>query len=287
LGAFGLRWRMISTGKRVKVAPENQIRALYLEIDADTATLSLNEPIIPRMFASNKTGNFPLGIKMRLVPEISNLSNTESRIKVERQRSRQANFVANLMAATTWEISSLDFHDTELDDRSLRDLMMDIPSTDYPHLTLFHSIDPSFKGDGHVVSFLPQMEDEAGAMITGLLTYLLFNGENNDRIKKFFTVSAVGRSATSHCDIARQCVISEYDTLVDNLDNAIMDKDYVFDTIDADRQAEGRINNALCPLPCIGCLSALSRCWQYSAPCHASGAFGFRIIELLAVLIKI
>jgi hypothetical protein len=227
----GLRWRMISTGRKGKVAAENQVRALHLEIDADPATFSLNEPIIREMFAANKTGNFPLGIKLRLVPETTSFSNPESKAKVGRLRNRQANFGANLMAATTWEISSLDFHDTELDDRSLRDLMMDIPSTDHPHLTLFHSIDPSFKGDGHVVSFLPQMEDEARATITGLLTYLLFNNENNDRIKKFFTVSAVERAASSHWDSARQCVISEYDTLVDKLDDETMDQEYVFDNI--------------------------------------------------------
>jgi hypothetical protein len=75
------------------------------------------------------------------------------------------------------------------------------------------------------------MEEEARAMITGLLTYLLFHHEQQDRINKFFTVSAVERASTSRWDLARNCVISEHDTVVEALDDSLLDADYLFEDI--------------------------------------------------------
>jgi hypothetical protein len=79
---------------------------------------------------------------------------------------------------------------------------------------------------------LPQLEVEAQAMIAGLVTYLRFmagSAEKEERMLKFFTVEAGERSLTSHWDVTRGCVVSEYNTLVDDLDTGLEDTEYFFE----------------------------------------------------------
>jgi hypothetical protein len=226
----GLRWRVINTGRNADIPVDQRVRALHIEVDAEYQSLDL--PLLRKLYSSSRTKDFPLGIRMRLVPEFGELVNRGAQTKVERLRNRQAAFTHHMAKVESWEIACLDFRDPALDDRSLRNFLMEIPSTEYPHLNLFHSVDKKWKGISHVFMVLPQLEVEARAMIAGLVTYLRFiagSAEKEERMLKFFTVEAGERSLTSHWDVARGCVVSEYDTLVDDLDTGLEDTEYFFE----------------------------------------------------------
>jgi hypothetical protein len=187
----GLRWGVINTGRNADIPADQRVRALHIEVDAKYH--SLDRAQLLHLYSSSRTKDFPLDIRMRLVPEFGELVNKDAQTKVERLRNRQAAFTHHVAKVETWEIASLDFHDSVLDGKSLRDFIMEIHSKEHPHLSLFHSVDKKWRGSSHVFTVLPQLEVEARAMIAGLMTYLKFtagSSEKHDHILKFFTVGA-------------------------------------------------------------------------------------------------
>ncbi|WP_288992759.1 hypothetical protein, partial [uncultured Marinobacter sp.] len=255
----GLRWRIISTGGKYvpNMDPALLTRALHVEVDAENA--EDDHAALKRLFPTQSATAFPLNIRLRLIPELTNLA-IRSKTKVGRLRARQANFTAAIQSVTTWELNQLDYQDAQLGNQTLRDLIMGIYSHEYPTLHLFHTVDVHWKGPGagHIISFLPKLEDEARAMITGLLTYLVFHAEDmdaQDRIKLMFTPPAVERASTSTWDLANHCVVSELDTEVDELEDNPMDADYIFtdmDTVVAKASPEDSNKPAAKPSPHVG-----------------------------------
>lgn len=225
----GIRWRTISRGKKGKTSEDARVFALHLEIDTEYE--DEDRPIIQQLYSSSRKEDFPQGIKMRLVPEIFKLCNVHMKVKVERLRSRQAAFVEYKGSHTTWEIDNLDYKDAELEKRSLRDRLMDLYSFEYPEMKLFHSVDPVWDGNGTVFTFLPKLEDEARARITGLLPflYLTISPELKHRLDLFFTPGAVARAQTAYwCPIQKQ-VVTEEDQMIADLVDGEDDQDYYFD----------------------------------------------------------
>jgi hypothetical protein len=148
------------------------------------------------------------------------------------------------MTATTWEIATgiLDYYDAKLG-KSLRDMLMDISSKEFGDMTLFHSVDGHSSGDGTTITFLPKVEDEARAMITGLIPYLTFHAEgeeHSERIRKLFSPAACERAESCTWDIARSCVVSALDLAVDELDDSFRDADYIFEEMEMDLVAKSK-----------------------------------------------
>jgi hypothetical protein len=234
----GIRWRMISTGKFGKVEKDQQVNALHIEIEAGDMA-SMERDAIAKMYSSTRTNGFPLGIRMRLVPEYFALLNTVAQVGSTRLRSRQAAFLQNVGVATTWEIANLDYKDQRID-KSLRDYLMDMPSSEFPHLQLFHSIDKQWRGLGYNIAFLPQVETEARTRISGLLPFLLHavdNPEFHEPIKKFFSQGAIERAETAYWDAKRGCVVSEQDLAVEEMAEGTTDADYLFDLTEVESTA--------------------------------------------------
>ena len=183
--------------------------------DADAATAWAR-----RIYGSSSIGPFPNGIKLRMVPELTPMTTNNTRVKMDRLRAKQANFNHGLIRVTTWELNSLDYVSKELG-VSLRDLIMGIRSKDKPHLTLFHSVDDHWRGPshGHVLSFIPQLQDHARMMITGgLLTYLSFHQPDYaEEIATYFTASAVERAKENRWDPLTYTFITADDERLDNL----------------------------------------------------------------------
>ena len=145
------------------------------------------------------------------------MTNVYTRVKIERLRSRQAAFTDGIIRATTWEISSLDYVSPDAG-HSLHQLMMAITAKENPALSLFHSVDAHWQGNGHVVSFIPQFEAEARMILAGLLTYLTFyHPDKAEAIESYFTTAAVERSSESKWDPVRYCIITSDDEMVDDL----------------------------------------------------------------------
>jgi len=75
----GLGWKMIHLGMQGKVKPEDQIKALHVYMDE--ADLTMAKPLVMTVYPSKPGENhtFPMGIRMRLVPEIDMVLNQEGR----------------------------------------------------------------------------------------------------------------------------------------------------------------------------------------------------------------
>jgi len=203
----GICWRMISTGKRGKIPEGQQIKALHFEVPwkgHSEATKKLHA-----IYSSNNITDYPLQLKLRLVPEICTMVNKNAEAKADRLRLRQAAFVGSVLEMTTWEISSLDYVDPALG-IDLRGMIKSIRSTASPEMPLFHSIDPHWDGNGCIVTHLPQFEEEAMACVAGLLPYLrhLVGPALHD---KLFTMEAIKRSIGLYWDPKECCVVGASD----------------------------------------------------------------------------
>ena len=121
------------------------IRALHIETSkADAPAV---KRVLRRMYSSmSEQQLFPvLGIRMRLVPEISQLTSTKAIAKAERMRSRQGHFDAGVVRITTWEIANLDFAEKEYG-CTLRELLMSLCSSqeNRSHIRLFHAVEERY-----------------------------------------------------------------------------------------------------------------------------------------------
>ena len=225
---FGLRWQTITLGQKGPISEENKIRAIHVEVD--TCDAASAKRWLERTYGTRTLGPFPHGIKMRLVPELTPLTNTQSRVKIERLRARQARFCKKVVRTRTWELTSLDYVSPDVG-HSLRQLMMEIKSKEKPVLPLFHSVDLQWRGDGHVVTYLPEFESEARMMLIGLLTYLNFHHPDKaEALETYFSDSAVERAVETKWDPDQYCMISADDERVD----ALVDADLDYDLLDSD-----------------------------------------------------
>jgi hypothetical protein len=213
----GLRFRMISLGTAGKVPEDNIVKAIHVEVNRKHASSARRK--LQEIYGTSQS-TFPNGIRLRLVPTLNSPDlNKITRSKVERLRERQAGFTKNIKPLRTWEISQLDYHDSRIG-ASLRDLIMQIPAPTKKPMALFHHVDVHWKGDGHVISILPQFEPEARSMLMGLLTFLRFglkDKSNVPRLDNFFTGTAVDRAADAEWDAETGCAITPEDRHVESI----------------------------------------------------------------------
>ena len=212
----GLRWRLISLGRSGPIPEEQRVRAVHIEVDK--TKVEAIKPILYRIYGHDSVGPFPSGIKMRLVPEITPLMGLASRAKADKLRNRQANFVQYCMKAVSWEIATLDYVDTTIG-HSLRQMIMTVRARNQPNLSLFHSIDAQWQGNGHVVTFVPEFESEARTVLAGLIPFLhyLFP-EHVERVNAMFTPAAVERSQEASWDPESYAVLTPDNGILANLE---------------------------------------------------------------------
>jgi len=75
----GLQWKMILLGTQGTVLDDQKIKALHVYVDK--LDVPMAKPLLLQVYASKtaKDHEFPLGIQMRLVPEIDTILNTKGR----------------------------------------------------------------------------------------------------------------------------------------------------------------------------------------------------------------
>jgi len=227
----GLRWKMISLGTQGKIPKENQVRALHVyvdEMDTEAAKLRLTD-----LYEGNASiGHmFPLHIRMRLVPEIDSVLNTQGRRKIDKLRACQATWITTkLITLKTWEIEFLDERNKDMG-MSLRDAMMAIKHPANPRFSLFHSIDKHWKDDCYVVTCLKSADSLAHAMIAALLPYVKWTLEAQfgkiatTQVPKWFKPTARIRAADAYWDPKEECVRNKSD---DMLNVAMADEDGLY-----------------------------------------------------------
>lgn len=77
---------------------------------------------------------------MRLCPQFQDATDPTSTVKFDRVRIKQAAFLANVYKTQSFDIGVINFNDSKLGDKSLRDLTMDIRSTEDSERRIFVSL---------------------------------------------------------------------------------------------------------------------------------------------------
>jgi len=147
----------------------------------DKLDVNAAKPRLLEVYAGNASTdhNFPLHIRMRLVPEIDSVLNTQGRRKIDKLRACQATWITSkLVTLKTWEIEFLDKTSRHMG-VSLRDAMMSLKHPANPRFSLFHSIDKHWKHDCYLITCLKSADSLAHAMIAALLPYLKWTLEAN------------------------------------------------------------------------------------------------------------
>lgn len=216
----GLVWRAMYMGRSGPI-PENQkVRALHVFLKADS--YKEDYKTLVDIYSSTRDDDWPLGIRMRLVPDGATAYNHQQRTKNERLRNRQAKFLEKTQPIISEDISQLDYVDRKLN-ASLRTLLMAIPAPSEleENCPLFHAISENYRFPGNTAFVvMPQFRDEGEAIVKGLLTFLLRATQSVDEaeaIKKWFTAEAVATAENQWWDEEHGCVMGEEDRTYDNI----------------------------------------------------------------------
>jgi hypothetical protein len=179
----GLQWRPTNH----EGTSTEQIKAVHFEVE--WARASHDRRILCEIYHWDKKAFWPLGIPFRFVPDMVHGTNEEAKQSINRLRRKQANIVRYMGHELTDIFVEMDKHYKILDGHSLRSFMMGIMSTTAPDIPLFTAINKHWDSPRYWVSFLPQFEDEARSMISGLLPYLRFKfpNANPDKLDYFFS----------------------------------------------------------------------------------------------------
>lgn len=219
----GIRYKAISLGRRTgPYDPQAVIpRAYHLEV-AESEAGRVSE-LLQRDYSSGQN-QFPMGIKMRFVPDVNQLMNYNTRGKAAQLATRQLAFEEKMAYANSWEI--MDLYSVEKNSgQCLADMITGIPSAKIPHLKVFHSVTPGFRKGTTTFAFIPQLEQEARTMVAALLPYL--RAQYGDSVFKFFTSAAADRAQSCEWDPVTNQVISPQDQAVEAA--TTLDADYHFE----------------------------------------------------------
>ena len=185
---IGLRWKMISLGTRERIPPEQQVRALHIEVAVEDRVAA--QQALLAVYGRKSTGSYPNGIRLRFALPIAAAYNLTTKAKLEQLRSRQQLWSTTYKKGQSWEINQLDYQLNS--STTLRQALTQIISTTDKRFNLFHSVDRAMgKMAGISFQFIPELESEARLMISNLLPYLHYH--YGEIANKCFTPSAVER----------------------------------------------------------------------------------------------
>jgi len=161
-------------GSQGSIPKDQQVKALHILVDK--LDMNLAKPLLTALYSSKPSQDhqFPLHIRMRLVPEMDGVLNTKGHQNVDKLRSCQKMWLSGkLVQIKTWEIELLDDKSEELG-MTLRDAMMDLHHLMNKKFALFHTINKHFRDACYVLTVLKSAELHAHVMIAAMLLYLLW-----------------------------------------------------------------------------------------------------------------
>jgi hypothetical protein len=132
------------------------------------------QDIVSTWYGSKST-SFPDAVRMRLIPPLDALSDSNRQENYGATLAKQASFVSKMGKGSSWEFTSNLILDKKEPTTgiSLRQLIMAIPSSNHLNYLLFHCVNKGWKeGSTVVFHFLPSNESEARMYILGLIAYL-------------------------------------------------------------------------------------------------------------------
>jgi hypothetical protein len=139
---------------------------------------------------------------MRLVPPFQTILSYSHKTKYAALVAKQAALSARICSGSTWELAAnltIDRSDPS-SGKSLRQILLSIPSQVFPSTPLFHTVDRTWRStNGVTFTFHPENEADARSYIAGLILFLK-DSANNQWFLKQFSEEARLRHATSKWD---------------------------------------------------------------------------------------
>jgi hypothetical protein len=189
-----LKWKQIrTTTGYVKRDPNDEsekAKALHIEGPADRAH-EIRAKLSKYYGASAKT--FPDGAKMRFIPPFTTIISSNNKLKHPMLVARQLAINQRIGYGTTSEIVSYLALDkkTPSTGNTLRQVLMNIPSSTHEGVPVFHSIDRQWRSESIITfTFLPDNESDGRMFIGGLIPFLRA-GFYNSFQKKQNTITGI------------------------------------------------------------------------------------------------
>jgi len=142
-----------------------QTKAIHMEVDWN---------ILPRQqqhlesLYSLSAWTFPLGIKMRLIPELGPTANSTTYDQVTQLTNHQACFLAHTKTSRILQVVP-NSSNPDLVYQTLRDMTLPSGLANLAGKPLFHAISPMATKEGYLVQYLLQYSNQAQTIIAQLL----------------------------------------------------------------------------------------------------------------------
>jgi hypothetical protein len=162
-----IRTHAIKIEQQEKLKQEDMVKALH--VYGDYNKMATIRDVIRRIYREGVKKGYPLGVKMRFVPNIADprypvTAGTKSNIKI--LRGKQKSFLKNILKQKSHTIQGLDFH-IEAIGATLRQVVMGMRSSEDPERTLFTSVEDD-GGTRATFTFHKRFDEEARHMVTVL-----------------------------------------------------------------------------------------------------------------------
>ena len=198
-----------------------RLKAIHLECDKKV------EKLIKRrlsVFYSSSSKEFPLGIRMRLVPEFKEIKgNLKIVSKVANLRAKQAHFLKAIVNISSEDILSLDAK-TSASPKTLRERIMGIKSWTDGTSTLFHAVNESWDGNRVVFTCTPPNAANAGLIVQALIPYMLYH--YGEAIKDFFDPNMLLDKDDWRWDEDTKTLDNPQNRAIDEIEGADLDYDF-------------------------------------------------------------
>jgi hypothetical protein len=162
-----VRTHAIKIEQQEKLKKEDIVKALH--VYGDYNKMATIREVLRRIYREGLTKGYPLGVKMRFVPNIADprypvTAGTKSNIKI--LRGKQKSFLKNILKQKSHTIQGLDFYVEEIE-ATLRQVVMGMRSSEAPDSALFTSVEDD-GGTRATFTFHKRFEEEARHMVTVL-----------------------------------------------------------------------------------------------------------------------
>jgi len=152
-----LRYRIINDGQPIRThCRALRVRAIHIEVEKTASKETCKR--IAGVYSPQAT-TFPLGIKMRIVEEITTESSPTFRTNAINLQSRQAQFLSQT-ATCLIKVDSQHITYTAGILATLRQIGSQITSLGHTKQQLFHAVSPMVKKEGYIVRYLLQHSTE-------------------------------------------------------------------------------------------------------------------------------
>jgi hypothetical protein len=225
-----IRSHAIKIDQQEKIKPDDMIKALH--VYGDYTRMGTLREVIRRIYKEGQKKGYPLGIKMRYVPNIADprypvTAGTKSNIKI--LRGKQKSFLKNIRKQKSHTIQGLDFY-LETTKTTLRQVIMGMRSGEDPEKAIFLTIEDD-GGTRATFTFHKKVEEEARHMVTVLP--IMLQHLYGPRIWTWFTDEAKQETSGWFYDEALNRVVSPDENYTkDMLEEFDWDDDSIEETED-------------------------------------------------------